>query len=138
MSIPKRLFGIVGSIMLILSVFFTPAFRIPISGNLGNYLNDKCFSVAIIVLAIISLVLVFWNKRGLLMATGLTSLIVCLCVILFCSYSMVMPALRQAFSTSAYKQSISQVLVYTTLAWMFLSVFGSIAVIIATAKKKND
>ena len=69
----KQMFGIIGSVFLIVGVFM-PIVSVPIVGSINYFMNGKGDGVVVLVLAIISLVLVFAKKYKPLWLTGFASL----------------------------------------------------------------
>ena len=70
----KQLFGIIGSILLFFGVF-TPIISAPIIGSINYFQNGKGDGVIVLVLALISIGLVFAKKYGGLWITGVGSLV---------------------------------------------------------------
>ncbi len=74
----KQLLGVIGSVLLGISVFM-PIIRIPFVGNL-NYIQDgKGEGIAILILAVVSLIFVILRKYKFLWLSGIGSI----CILLF-------------------------------------------------------
>ncbi|MGD9489942.1 MAG: hypothetical protein AB7W47_18125 [Calditrichaceae bacterium] len=74
----KQLLGVIGSVLLGISVFM-PIIRIPLVGNL-NYIQDgKGEGIAILILAVVSLIFVILRKYKFLWLSGAGGI----CILLF-------------------------------------------------------
>lgn len=69
----RQLLGIIGSVMLIMGVF-APIISFPIVGGINYIQNSKGDGVFILILAAISLILIFANKYKGLWFTGIGSI----------------------------------------------------------------
>lgn len=70
-----KMLGVIGSVLLFIGVFM-PIVSVPIMGNMNYFQNGKGDGVAIIVLAVASLLCTLSNKYSGLWLTGIGSLVV--------------------------------------------------------------
>lgn len=70
----KQILGLIGSIILFFGVF-TPIVSIPFMGNMNYFYHAKTDGIAILVMAVVSLVFVLMKKYAGLWFTGIISLI---------------------------------------------------------------
>lgn len=93
----KQKLGIAGSLLLFFGAF-TPIISMPMIGNVSYFHNGKGDGVIILVLAIISLFLVFKNKYEKLFITGGLSLLILMFT--FINFQLEMSAIKEEMEMS--------------------------------------
>lgn len=133
--------GLIGSIILLIGVF-TPIVSLPIVGSINYFNNGSGDGVIVLVLAIVSLVVIFLKKYRFLWITGLTSLGMMLFT--FINFQTKMASVRSEMQAELANNPFAGLgelalqSVQLQWGWIILVIGASLIIVAAALKEDTD